>query len=113
MGQNLEKYARLREEAIRLFKSIRKLAKAAGISHANISLIIYGKYPASDAALKKKLEAAFVDKDPDFDVRRLWDVTEEWHKAYPAKGVIEVGEKIIKVDGEDFELVAVYRKVNK
>jgi hypothetical protein len=99
------KYARLREEAQRMFGGVRGLAKAAGVNHSNIFKVIKGDYPANEDNIKRAIEQAVLKEDPGFAVERLWDMTSHY-----VKHELKLGKPVIMLDDVEFDLIAVYKK---
>ncbi len=117
MGKSvtLVKYARLRDEAKRLFRGVRGLARAVGVNHSSISKLINGRYGSDEENLKARIEKAVLAKDPDFCVERLWDITTH----YAIKFTITQERPVISLKGldidskdldMDFELIAVFKR---
>lgn len=101
------KYARLRDEAKRLFRGVRGLAKAIGVNHSSVSKLINGKYAADEENLKAKIEDAVLKRDPGFCVERLWDITAHYFEfsTQRERPVVSINDLDM-----DFDLIAIFKR---
>ncbi len=101
------KYARLRDEAKRLFRGVRGLARAVGVNHSSVSKLINGRYGSDEENLKAKIEKAVLERDPDFCLERLWDITSHYFDFSISRERPVISLKDMDMD---FDLIAVFKR---